>query len=396
MLNHLYAPYSKGGSEKATAYLAQALQRRGHQVAVITLGEGDDESVSELDGIRVYRVPLDNLFWPFDPTIRRGMLRKFLWHVLDIYNRRAARRMGRVLDAEKPDVLHTNVLTGFSPSVWYEARRRGIRVVHTLHDYGLLCGRSALYRDGNVCVKRCGECSMLSFRTRRDSEQVDHVVSVSNFVLEKHLQHDRFTGKPSSVIFNIQPEIAERELTPTFQHSSRQTLVLGYLGRISQEKGAPLLLEAMQYVSHSHWELRIAGTGEQEYVTQLQAQYRDPRIDWLGFADRDAFLASIDVLVVPSQWEEPMGYVALEAFAAGRPLICSGRGGLAEIARLGTNVRLFKADSARDLADQIEAVLVQPREELTGGFANPEDQRLCSEQYVVEAYEQALARVQPR
>ena len=79
-----------------------------------------------------------------------ALLDRLKWHLGDTWNRKAARRFGRILDIEKPDVVHTNNLTGFSVSLWSEANRRNIRIVHTLRDYSLTCKRST--RPGGICT----------------------------------------------------------------------------------------------------------------------------------------------------------------------------------------------------------------------------------------------------
>ena len=83
--------------------------------------------------------------------------------------RDAARKFGAVLDQFAPDLVHTHNLKGMSPSVWAEARRRGLPVVHTMHDYYLLCGRgSMLHRDGTPCRQNCLGC--FAYRTWYKSE----------------------------------------------------------------------------------------------------------------------------------------------------------------------------------------------------------------------------------
>ena len=60
----------------------------------------------------------------------------------------AARRIGKILDAETPDVVNTHNVCGFSLAAWREVKRRRVRLVHTLHDCYLLCSRSVLFRNG--------------------------------------------------------------------------------------------------------------------------------------------------------------------------------------------------------------------------------------------------------
>ena len=65
-----------------------------------------------------------------------------MWHLLDLYNPWMGRVVGRILDAERPDLVHTHNIVGFSGAVWQAAKRRGLPLVHTIHDYSLLCANS--------------------------------------------------------------------------------------------------------------------------------------------------------------------------------------------------------------------------------------------------------------
>ncbi|WP_245330222.1 glycosyltransferase [Bradyrhizobium sp. AS23.2] len=128
--------------------LAEAFVQRGHQVSVVCLQNKQNRTVDVVKGVRVYRVPLDNDYWPFGNDRKPSSVQRLKWHLQDTWNRKSAARFAEILDIEKPDVIHTNNLTGFSVSLWSEAKRRNIRIVHTLRDYSLLCKRSTLFRGG--------------------------------------------------------------------------------------------------------------------------------------------------------------------------------------------------------------------------------------------------------
>jgi glycosyltransferase involved in cell wall biosynthesis len=75
----------------------------------------------------------------------------------------------------------------------------------------------------------------------------------------------------------------------------------------------------------------IGGTGKDEYMQRLQHEFSGPQIRFLGFTEPQAFFAQIDVLLVPSIWEEPLGRVIYEGFANGVPAIVANIGGMPEI-----------------------------------------------------------------
>jgi glycosyltransferase involved in cell wall biosynthesis len=87
--------------------------------------------------------------------------------------------------------------------------------------------------------------------------------------------------------------------------------------------------------------LRIAGTGEVEYVRALRERCRDWPIELIGKVSPAAFYESIDVTVVPSLWHEPLARVIFESFAHGVPVLASSRGGSPELVVPGKTGWLF-------------------------------------------------------
>lgn len=65
MVNTLYDPMLYGGSEKSVGLLANGLAKFGDDVSVVTLHPDTKETTEVLNGVRVYRMPLDNIYWPF-------------------------------------------------------------------------------------------------------------------------------------------------------------------------------------------------------------------------------------------------------------------------------------------------------------------------------------------
>jgi glycosyltransferase involved in cell wall biosynthesis len=130
--------------------------------------------------------------------------------------------------------------------------------------------------------------------------------------------------------------------------------VLGYLGRLTPEKGIGLLLDA---VEGADIDLVVAGEGEGGYLEDLRAR-SGPRVQWRGRMDPSELFAEIDVLVVPSQWREPFGLVVVEAARAGVPVLLADQPGLIEAARVaGARHRTFTAADPAALRDALTAPL---------------------------------------
>jgi glycosyltransferase involved in cell wall biosynthesis len=385
IISTLYPPNVIGGAEKAAAELAEALAHRGNSVAVVTLHPGSSGVVEDRNGVRVYRLPLDNFYWPFGRKEKPGWFYRLAWHIREIWNPVAARRIRKILDLEMPDVVNTHNVCGFSLSVWREVKHRKLRLVHTLHDYYLMCPRCTLFDKGRNCETRCLSCKVLTFNRRRLGRLPDSVVSVSQHALNEHVRRHYLEGLPATVIYNIQSSF--KSCVPEkLNRGSSADLVFGFIGRVEEEKGVETLLAATRQLHSSNWKLKIAGRGLDEYVARLAKAFPDPRIEWLGFTDAAKFYSSVDVVVLPSLWAEPLPYVCVESLHAGRSLICASSGGIAEIAELSNMVEFFPAGNADALADKMNLALASPH--AWGECKAPDASRLSGfrEENVVEKY----------
>lgn len=355
LLNALYEPYRFGGAERSVQILAEGLHRRGLSVSVITLGEPHLEPCSVINGVTVHRLPLDNWYWPFVATT--NAVQRAAWHVRDLSNRAMSARVAGVLDRVRPDVLHTNSLAGFSVSVWGQARRRGIRIVHSLRDYYLMCPPSVMYRNEGNCGRICARCLPFAAYRRRAAQAVHAVSGVSEFILERHLREGYFKGcVAAKVIYNPLPALQRQATT-----GRSRGVAFGYIGRIAAHKGVRWLLEAFAKHAARDDTLVLAGEGDERFVTAMKARFASPAVRFIGHSDPKVFYEQVDAVVVPSLWHEPLARTAIEAMAYGIPVIASNRGGLAEIVEDGVTGIVADPDDSGSLARAIRR-LSQDRE----------------------------------
>jgi glycosyltransferase involved in cell wall biosynthesis len=126
-------------------------------------------------------------------------------------------------------------------------------------------------------------------------------------------------------------------------------LTVGYVGRIWPNKGLEPLLEGFEQYLRTPGpdsdagavppcQLRVWGRGDALYEGRLRARTEEEplagHVAWEGWRPREEMLSAyrgLDLLVVPSLWEEPFGLVTVEAMAAGVPVLASRRGALPEI-----------------------------------------------------------------
>jgi len=324
----LYKPYYVGGAERITETLAQNFMS-DFDVVVVSTTPHHKDYIEEVDGVRVYRLSNTNRYWGFDSDMEYSSLEKLAWHTLDSYNPGVYSRVRRILDNERPNLVHSHSLAGLSVSVWRAAKSFNIPIVHTLHDYSLICPRTTMFRSEHNCKKQCAECMILSIPRKKESELVDCVIGVSRFVLDQHIKRGYFaSAREAQVVHNGNTRIGEQG-APSFQTPNRERLTLGFLGRLSEEKGIKSLLEVHHQVA-DRVNLLVGGVGESNYVKYLKRIYSSAVI-FLDYVQPKDFYPYIDALVVPSLWNDPFPTVAFEAYSYGIPTIGRRRGGIPDI-----------------------------------------------------------------
>ncbi|MDO5633361.1 MAG: glycosyltransferase family 4 protein [Micrococcus sp.] len=129
---------------------------------------------------------------------------------------------------------------------------------------------------------------------------------------------------------------------------------VGFLGRLSEDKGVLTYLEAAHKLATGPSPVAaFVMAGETRFVDAAEAERIDNAVQRssayvtsLGWQETSTFLDSIDILVVPSVWEEPFGLVAAEAMAAGVTLVVSDAGALPEVAGPGYPYVFPRGDAA--------------------------------------------------
>ena len=360
IVSSLYGQDAYGGAERVAQSVAEALAGQGHQVDVICLGKDRRGGGAELNGVRVHYSPLRNLYWPF-PVSAATTPMKVAWHAIDAHNFAMARAVGALLDEIRPEVVNTHNLAGFSAAIWGEAARRGLPLVHTLHDHYLLCPYSTMYRNEANCAQQCLRCRIVTVPRRAMTRHVDRVIGVSRFILDRHLAFGLFANVQASVVHNGY----EGSPWPPSGHERAPggPLRVGFLGGLVPIKGLERLVDAFLELAPRAAELWIGGAGEARYEAALKTRTasRDD-VRWLGVVRPETFLPVLDVLAVPSLCHEALPRVVLEAFSHGVPVIAARRGGIPEMFR-GECGWLYEPDE-RERLPAILAQILRGREVL--------------------------------
>jgi glycosyltransferase involved in cell wall biosynthesis len=349
MVNNLYPPIMAGGAELIVAYLSEGLVERGHRVTVVsTCGPEMEPYAPEMrNGVEVLRFFPRNVYWNF---VREGQprTRRLLWHLRDAWNRDAGRRFRAIIATAQPDIVHSHVIDGFSAAIWRRAQQAGLNVVHTAHDYHLLCPRAFLLtRDWQICSRPGVFCRTYRTWHMNTTDNVDLFVSPSQFLLDRHMETGLSVPATAVVRNGIPlPPVARRS-----RNVGRPRFLL--MCRLTVEKGIRVVLDAMSRLPRElDVELKIAGRGPLESLVQ-QAAAADPRITFAGFVAgeaKQALLSDTDYLLIPSLWYENAPVAVIEAAAYGLGLIGSRIGGIPELVSEGSSGLLFEPGDAAALA----------------------------------------------
>ena len=286
----------------------------------------------------------------------------------------------------KPDVMHVhNTMPLVSPSVYWAARKMGVPVVQTLHNFRLLCPQAMFVREGKVCEDCLGKVPWRSVMHKcyRDSLTQSAVMAsmltahrmlgtydfkVNRFIaLNEFCRSKLIEGGLSAERIQIKPNFVDWQPVPCWD----QRVGGLYLGRLTPEKGVDVLLRALQSRQQPASRLTVIGNGPME--AQVAAALGS---DYLGFLSLSAIwghLAKASFLVVPSVWYEGFPRTIIEAFASGVPVIASRLGSLAEVVDDGRTGLLFKPGDVEDLAAKLAWAESHPEEMIRMGRAAREE-----------------------
>lgn len=385
---HGYPPRYNAGSEIYTQTICRELARRGHEVRVFTREEAQfapDYAVREEGDESDPRIRLDLVNMP------RSRERYRHEPVDDAF--------GSTLDRFQPDVVHVGHLNHLSTSLVPLAKKRGVPVVFTLHDFWLMCPRGQFMQynlsggeawafcdgqDDRKCAERCysryfggGQESDADVRYWTDwvHRRMAHIREIAGHV-------DRFVSPSLTVAARLRSDFGVPEdrvmlLDYGFdlkrlrgrRRQPGEPFVFGYIGTHRPAKGIHVLLDAFGRLTGDS-RLRIWGRSTADATPSLREQAgalpgdAPSRVEWMGEYGTPTIVQDVfdrvDAIVVPSIWLENSPLVIHEAQQARVPVITSNLGGMAEYVRHEENGLLFQPRDPSSLASRMQRLVDEP------------------------------------
>lgn len=380
-----YPPDIRGGGEISTALLARGLTELGVDTTVVTFHDESVPSRRRLDGVDVLRLPCPAPYWSLHSD-SAPPLAKVHWHMTQAFRRRPPQQVIDAISRLKPDLIHSSTIEDFGVGLWRWASHAGIKTAHTLRSYCLLHRGATMY-DGRNDRELAPDC--LSVAKRRGSRSVDGVIGISNYILRRH-QENRFFGNADARVISNPVICQPVGQAAAFRSDENKVLRIGVLGRVATEKGIGPLLDVLRHVHTPHWSLEIAGKGPDQDVAKLRKRSEGLPVTFHGWRDRNEFLSGIDLLIVPSRWQEPFGRIVIESFAAGVPVVCLERGGLPELMVDGETGWVFPDWNADQLSLALSKSLQLDRSKIRAHAARYSLTKIASEH--IRFYEQLTGK----
>ena len=264
-------------------------------------------------------------------------------------------------------------LIGFFINALKLARQTDVICSHWLLPSGLIGAMlSKLLGKPHVAVEHSGALHLLM--NARGGKRIARFIITNSqrvAVVSRDLQRklialcpeagDKCSVIPMGVTINKAASAMRTVINDRESESAAPTVL--FIGRLTAIKGVDVLIAAMRHCHHAR--LILAGDGPARSALERWAAQLAVNAQFVGRvngATRDALLASSDVVVIPSRplangRSEGMPVVCLEAMAAGRAIIASRTGGLAEIIGDQHNGLLFVPGDAIALAGNLQRIL---------------------------------------
>lgn len=353
--------YHNGGSETYMFKLGKYLETQGHSVQYFGM-EHKNRCVG--NKVNSYTSNMD--------FHNGSKISKLTYPIKTIYSFESRKKIRKVLDDFKPDVVHINNFNyQLTPSIileirnWRKYNNCKCKIVFTAHDYQLVCPNHALYdfilhKNCEKCVgghffncikNKCihksiaksliGTIEAKFWNLKGVYKYIDKIICCSDFMKTK-LDSNSVLSEKTITIHNFVDKVE-------FEKAVKKDYII-YFGRFSEEKGIRTLIKVCNELPKINFIFAGRGPLESE-INNIS------NIQNVGFKTGDDLknlIREARFSIYPSEWYENCPFSVMESQVYGTPVLCSDIGGIPEIVKVGITGELFESGNADDLKNKIQ------------------------------------------
>lgn len=367
-VTNFYPPHSNGGYEQLCQEVAHAFVGRGHEVAVITSRVARKSKVDNDGPVRIHHCFELELEGGLAQTAARLLISR------EVSERRSVACVERIVESFEPNAALIWGMWNVPKSVPATVERLLPKATsYYFCDYWPTLPNAyiqrleepARHRIADVAKRLMAHAWLPRLHVESaPSLQFRRTACVSHAV-RAELVAKGLPMEQASIINNgIQPSTVSMRRNVRATESER-CLRLVMAGRLTPEKGIHTALEAMRILKqdlNERIEMDIFGSGAPDYEASLGSLVREARLSvkFHGTIPRDQLLqrlADHDVLVLPSEWPEPLARTMMEAMAAGLAVVGTDTGGTGELLVDEETGLVFAAGDPYDLAHKLSRLV---------------------------------------
>lgn len=365
LVSAYFFPNSQGGTEKYVLKLAEKLINENNDVDIITANT-TTFNIYQYQNIKVYSLS-DKI--PTASDTNKAPTNESTFQ--------------EILIDQNYEIVHFHTLTpAFNIAHFEIAKKTGAKIYFTAHVPGITCihgdlmkfGQSAC--DGLIIKSRCTACylskkglsNFKSYLLANAINLFNYPILTAQAVKNKKLELKDLNNLCDKIFLftNWQKEVfikngfkiekiiltnqfLDKKLIPK-KTQDKQIKRIGFVGRISKEKGLFFLLKAFIKANRLDLELDIAGIkNDDDYLRMLQLfSQNNSNINWhynLNPVDLNLFYQKIDLLVIPSIWFETGPYVLYEALELNLPIVANNLGDMSIWRDKGFSIKVYNTQN---------------------------------------------------
>lgn len=361
-VSEYYPPKVMGGGELNIATVAEALVSSGANVAVLTSSHPGLVEHEEKNGVHIYR-------WlktgSSPSSILSNICRSFL------FPRSVMHGVKRFVKQQPVNIIH---FIGASIIAAPQLKYLNIPLFATIESFPTLCPKGDRLYNGKEecphicslskfvpCQQRCSEIGKLKnrwflkynplfliqvyFRYHQLNKALRHcrLIAISQYV-QQLLQQQGLSSIVIPNALDLAPFTAVRKNRTANKRKANHVKKIIYLGALIHSKGPQIILDAVDDLP-----VRVEFYGDGPLRSQLENTIRQKNLNamiypFVPYDQVPQLYASADIVAFPSLWPEPFGRIAIEAMAAGKPVIGSDTGAIRELVAAGAGTLLDPGD----------------------------------------------------